>query len=176
MILLYHGIASHATGRYKLGSKTKSTSNQTQSGSTTASYGWQDHPETADVATLRGMVAPVTPDPGIAYSFGQQRNALNNTYRNPLGAYTSPAVRDAANRSAGQGFAQAERVASESSRRQAQDQAFGQQSYIAQLTDPRLVQTGGTSQGTSSGTQTQTYNPGIGSYISQAAGIGVGLL
>ena len=155
-----------------MGTKTKT--NQQQSGSSTASYGWQAPPETADVTALRGMVSPVTPDPGIAYSFAKQRNDLGNSYKNPLGAYTSPAVRDAATRSIGQAFDMNERVASESSRRQAQDQAFGQQSYVAQLTDPRLVQTGGSSTGTMTGTQ--SYNPGIGSYISQAAGMGVGLM
>lgn len=122
------------------------------------------------------MVSPVTPDPGIAYSFARQRNDLGNSYKNPLGAYTSPAVRDAATRSVGQSFDMNERVASESSRRAAQDQAFGQQSYVTQLTDPNFVQTGGTSSGNMSGTQVQSYNPGIGSYISQAAGVGVGFL
>jgi hypothetical protein len=122
------------------------------------------------------MVSPITADPSIPYAYASAREKLNNSYNNPLGAYTSPAVRDAVARSAGKGLDMQEQAASESSRRAAQDTAFGQQSYIAQLTDPRLLQTGGSSSGTLNGTSVQTYNPGIGSYIAQGAGVGVGLL
>jgi hypothetical protein len=122
------------------------------------------------------MVAPIEADPSIPYLFGAERERLNNTYNNPLGAYTSPAVRDAVNRSAGKALNMQEQQTSEASRRASQDQAFGQQSYIAQLTDPRLLQTGGSTTGTLNGTNVQQYNPGIGSYIAQGAGVGVGLL
>lgn len=159
-----------------MSSKTKTTTNQQQQGSSTATYNWMPPPETADVQALRGMVSPVQVDPSISYGYASAREGLNNSYHNPLGAYTSPAVRDAANRSAGKRLAMDEAQAASASRLASQEARFGQQSYIAQLTDPRLVQTGGTSSGTMSGTQVQSYNPGIGSYIGQAAGIGVGLL
>ncbi len=131
----------------------------------------------ADIEKLRGQVAnPNEVDPTIAYGYARRRQDLDNSFLNPLGAHTSAATRDAAGRAAGQGINMESAVATSAGRREAQDRAFQQQSYIAGLTAPPVVQTGGTSTGTVQGTQVQTYNPGIGSYISAGLGAGVGLL
>jgi hypothetical protein len=159
-----------------MGSHSRSNTNQQTQGIVRNDYGWMTAPETADTATLRSMVAPITPDPSIPYAFAAQRQRLGNSFNNPLGAYTSPAVRDAVGRSAGKALGMEERVASELSRRAAQETAFGQQAHIAQMTDPRLVQTGGSSTGSMVGNTTQSYNPGIGSYIGAAAGVGASLI
>lgn len=160
-----------------MGSKTKNTTNQTQTQHSTNTYGLGPQTNSADIQALRGMVAnPNEVDPTIAYGYARRRQDLDNSYQNPLGAYTSPAVRDAAGRSAGRGLNMEAAVATSAGRREAQDRAFQQQSYIAGLTAPPVVQTGGSSTGTVQGTSVQTYNPGVGSYISAGLGAGIGLL
>lgn len=152
----------------------KTTTNQQTTGTTTNTYGWQANPGSADIDRLRASIAPVQEDPSIPFAFANERERINNSYKNPLGAFTSPAVRDAANRSAGAGLGMAERVASEASRQQAQERNFGQQATVAGYTAPVLTQTGGSSQGQIQSTQVQ--NPGWGSTVSGIAGMGVGLL
>jgi hypothetical protein len=127
--------------------KKKTTTQQQQ----TNTYQYLTPPTTPAVTELQGMVQKGS-DPSIPFHFAQQREDLANSYMNPLGAATSPAVRDAANRVAGQRLGMAEQEAIKASNFNANNQAFGQQSTIAGLTSPQLVQTGGTS----SGTQTQS--------------------
>lgn len=160
-----------------MGSKNKTTTNQTQTTRSHNTFAHAAHPGSADITALRGMVAdPNEVDPGIAYNAGMQRRDYNNTFKNPLGSYQSPALREAAERSAARNLGMQESISQAMGRAEAQERAFGQQSYIASLTNPTLVQTGGTSTGTMSGTNVQQYNPGIGSYIAQGAGAAVGFL
>lgn len=160
-----------------MGSKTKNTTNQTQTQNSTMTYGTGPAPDSADIRNLRGMVAnPNEIDPRIAFNSAATRRDFNNSFMNPLGAYTTPAVRDAANRNFGRMLNMQEGVAAQGSVRDAQERAFQQQSYLAGLTAPPVVQTSGSSTGTVQGTSVSSYNPGVGSYISQGLGAGIGLL
>lgn len=107
-------------------------------------------------------------DPSIPYEYAQRREDFNNSFANPLGAYTSPAVRDAANRVAGERMAMDEAEAIKQSRFLASQAAFDRQGAVVNATMP--FQTGGASTGV------QSYNPGIGSYIGQGAGIAASLI
>src|SRR5688500_16336891 len=99
-----------------MGSKTKSK--QSTTGSSVNTYGWQTNPGSADINALRASITPVQEDPSIPFAFANERERQENSYKNPLGAYTSAAVRDAAGRSGGSALNMAERVASEASRQQ----------------------------------------------------------
>jgi hypothetical protein len=103
------------------------------------------------------------PDPSIRYAMATGREDLNNSYANPLGAATSPAVRDAANRVAGQRYGMLENQAIQESNFNNNAANFGRQATVAGLTAPQLVQSGGTS------TQSTPLLPSI---LSAAAGIG----
>ena len=124
-------------------------------------------PTTQAVTNLQGMVQQGS-DPSIPYHYAQKRADVSNTYRNPLGAYTSSATRDAADRVTGQRMSMDEAEAIKASNYLSQQGNFDRQSVVAQLTQPQMVQTG------SSGTQ--SHNPGIGSYISSGAGIAASLI
>lgn len=152
----------------------KTTTKQQTTGTSVNTYGLGPQADSADIRALRSSIAPVQEDPSIPFAFANEREYRGHTYRNPLGAYTTPAVRDAANRTAGEQLNMAERVASEASRQSAQERAFGQQAAVAGMTAPPVVQTGGSSTGSVQGTQ--TTNPGWGSTVSGIAGMGVGLL
>jgi len=165
------------SGRCEIGSKTKNTTNQTQTQHSSNTYGLGPQATSADITALRGMIAnPNEVDPTIAYGYGRARQDLDNSYKSPMGAYTSAATRDAVGRSAGKGLNMEAAVATSAGRREAQDRAFQQQSYLAGLTAPQTVQTSGSSTGSISGTNITSTNPGVGSYISQGLGAGIGLL
>lgn len=119
----------------QMGSKKKTTTN-------TNTYGWQASPGSADIDALRGMKAKA--DTNIPYLYARMREKLGNSYNNPMGAYTSPAVRDAVSRNAGQGLALDEAQAVRASQQQADNVNYGRQAGVAAMTAPQLVQTGGT--------------------------------
>lgn len=130
-------------------------------------------PDTPATTALQGMVKQGS-DPSIPYAFAQRRQDVANSFQNPLGAYTTPAVRDAANRVTGEKLAMDESTAMQASKLAGDEAAFGRQATVAGLTSPRLVQTGGTSSGTS------TADPGWGQYARSGVGtvaqIGMSLL
>jgi len=109
----------------------------------TNSYQYLTPPSTPATTQLQSMVqSPTQIDPSIPYSYGREREDYQNTFQNPLGAYTSPAVRDAAQRVMGERLSEGESAAEQSSRLASQGQAFGQQATVAGLTAPQLVQSG----------------------------------
>jgi hypothetical protein len=136
-----------------LGTK-KTKVNQTQTNQFTNTYGWQTPPETADVTALRGQKA--TLDPSIPYRYANMKEEFANTYKNPFGAYTTPAVRDAATRSNNERLSMAQGQAMAEGHYAADNMNFARQAAIAEMTAPRMVQTGGTSNGTVNGTTTQS--------------------
>lgn len=107
-------------------------------------------------------------DPSIPYHFAQKRQDLNNSYMNPLGAYTSPAVRDAANRVAGERMSMDEAEAIKESNFLQQQAAFDRQAAVVNATMP--FQTGGVSTGV------QKNSGGWGQIIGAGAGIASSLL
>jgi hypothetical protein len=118
-----------------MGSKKKTT---TQSNT----FAYQPGAQSADIDALRGLKAKA--DTSIPYQYARMRERQDNSYANPLGAYTSPAVRDAVSRNAGQGLAMDEAQAVRSSQQNADNINYGRQAGIAGMTAPQLVQTGGT--------------------------------
>lgn len=166
---------------------TETTGTQQQSGTTSGDFtgssqnqfGWQQTPDSQDISALRGYREQL--DPSIAHGYARRQTNLRNSYQNPLGQYTTPAMRDAALRSQEgdleQEYGQAQRVGHND-----MQQRTGQRlSGLAGLTAPRLTQTGETSSGTSSGTtsgqgsnsgtttQSESMLPQI---IGAAAGVG----
>ncbi len=130
----------------------------------TNTYSHMTAPDTQDTIRLRELANQNQgPDPSIRYAFANARKDLDNSYQNPLGAYTSPAVRDAANRASSERLGMAQNVALQDSNRASQQQQFGQQSALAGLTAPQLVQTGGTT------VQQQSMLPSI---LGAVAGVG----
>jgi hypothetical protein len=87
-------------------------------------------------------------DPTIPYRSAAQREDLANSYSNPLGSYTTPAVREAVNRSAGQRLAMDEAQANAESQFNVDNENYNRAVTGANLSAPRFVQTGGSSTGT----------------------------
>lgn len=116
------------------GKKTKTTNTNT--------FAYQPNPGSADIDALRSMKAKA--DPNIPYLYAKLREKADNSYSNPLGSYTSPAVREAATRENGAGLAMDEAQAQQNSQNQAENINYGRQAGIAGMTAPQLVQTGGT--------------------------------
>lgn len=123
----------------------KTKSNQ----KTSMSYGYMTPTDTPDIIAARqAAAAEEGQDPGIQYRAARQKQALSKTLSNPFGANVSPetleAMRYARESDIDQQAGQAARE--DYFRRK---QARFQRLYgMAGLTAPRLVQTGGTSQGT----------------------------
>src|SRR5215218_9034287 len=72
----------------------------------TNSYSWQTMPDTSDVSALRNMKFEV--DPSVSAKYGQANKQLDEGFNNPLGAFTTPAVRDATARAGHMKLAQGE--------------------------------------------------------------------
>lgn len=113
-------------------------------------------------ADLKGKISPI-----IRSSYAGARSSLNDSFQNPLGAHTTPAIRDATLRAGNADLSQQEAGALAASDHAAGEADFGRQAMIAGMTAPQLVQTGGTSQGTSQ------QSGGIGQAIlGSVAGVG----
>ncbi len=92
-----------------------------------------------------------TTDPTIPFHYAAQRQELENSYNNPNGSYTTPAVREALQRSAGQRLGMDEASAIQASQFNADNTNYNRALNASSLTDPQLVQSGGTSTQTQSG-------------------------
>src|SRR5262249_25879972 len=116
--------------------------------SSTMNYGWQTPPETADVQAARTAATDVSADPSIQFRAGMQKQALNNSLSNPFWANVAPetldAIRYARNADIDQQTGEAMR---EDAFRRRQTR-FGNLYAVAGLSQPRLVQTGGSMTGT----------------------------
>lgn len=128
-------------------------------------YAWQSPPESADVNSIREWKPQI--DPSLSYSFGRARRALSDSFDNPQGAYTTPAVRDAQQRAGNERLAESEAQAMRGGYADVNNQEMVKRMGLAELTNPRLVQTGGSSTGTSQ--QSGGLWPSI---IGGAAGVG----
>lgn len=144
------------------GNKQQQQSNNTS----TVSYGYQTPPETQDVRNLRN--AKFTVDPGLHAQYGTLRKQLASGFNNPLGADYSPEVRDAMLRSGNERLGQQEAEAYRGGQFDVNRLNFMRDSSLAGMTAPVLAQTGGTSSGT--GTVTQSTNP-IGGILQGAASV-----
>jgi hypothetical protein len=120
------------------GRKTKTTSTNTYSQIAPQTTQAQTNAESA-AQRLRTMI-----DPTIRKYYGDAERALDESFNNPLGAYTTAAVRDNSLRAAKFDLNQAKAEALAGAEYSAGQGDFANQMALAQLTQPRIVQTGGT--------------------------------
>lgn len=108
----------------------------------TNTYEYKAPPNTADVSALREIKA--VKNPSIPYEYARIKEQSENSYKNPLGAHTSAATRDAAGRAMSRSLSQSESQANAASEFDVNNQNFNRQAVIAGMTNPQLIQTGGT--------------------------------
>lgn len=131
------------------GPKTKTTQQTTQANT----YDYKTPKDTPDTSTLRDLNLTET-DPGIGYTYGAAKQRIGESFNNPYGAYTTPAIREATERSAYGDLAQQEGAATQEAAFQNRGLDLARKQALAGMTAPTLVQTGGSFNGT--GTQQQT--------------------
>lgn len=153
------------------GSKTKQQ--QQQSTTTANTYGWQQTPEWTGLAEMRDFEFQA--DPRISYNFARAANRMRDTYANPLGAYTTANLRDATLRAGIEDLAQEEGQATREENYARQALEYAKRSDVANLSQPRFVQTGGTSNSSGTSTTQQSQNP-VNSIIGGASAMGSAML
>lgn len=116
-----------------------------------------------------------TANPGVGYAFASAKSALGNSFANPAGGYTTPELRDRILRSGLSDLAMKESQARSAAQYDVNNQNYAKLSTLANLTNPRLVQTGGTSSGTGNSTMTQSGGV-LESILGGALGAGSSLL
>jgi hypothetical protein len=121
---------------------------QNQNYNNTASYGWQNTPDTADISAYRDYRPEV--DPTIGFRAGSAKRQLANSFINPLGGASTPQRDEAIRRSMSRGIDEQAGMESRAGAYDVNQQRAGQLGSLAALTAPRLVQQ--SSSGTSSGT------------------------
>jgi hypothetical protein len=134
----------------------QTTQTQNQAYNNTSTYGWQTPPDTADIAAQRNF--QFSSDPRVPYNFARARANIGATYDSPTGAYTTPAIRDAAMRASYEDLGQQEGQALREEDYARQALEYAKRADVASMTQPRLVQesSSGTSSGTSSGNTVQS--------------------
>jgi hypothetical protein len=143
--------------------RTETTQNQTQNNT----FGYVPAQITPEMEAVKNMKAQT--DPTIPYRYANLRQQNADSFNNPLGSYTTPAVREAAQRVSNQRLAMDEAQATAESQYNADNENYNRAANYAQITAPRFVQTGGSSTGTS----TQTQSGGLlGDILGGAIGIG----
>ena len=141
---------------------TASTQNTAFNNTSTSSVG-----ENADLQSYRDWQPEG--DPTIPYRFARARTDLNQSFDNPLGQYTTPAIREATQR-AGEGeLMQQEGQAMRESQYDVNAQTGAKNAYLASLTAPRTTTSSGT--GNSSGTGSSTYSPSALDTVGQVMGL-----
>lgn len=154
---------------------------QNQQQNFTNQYGFEQMPDSEDIKALRGYKEQI--DPSIAHSYSRRQTNLKNSFNNPLGQYTTPAMRDATQRShegeLEQEYGQAQRQGYSDMQGRTGQRLAG----LAGLTAPTMVQTGGSSSGsgTYSGTGSSTGSttqsePLLPSLLGGAASVGAAAL
>lgn len=108
-------------------------------------------PETLDVQNFRNF--RIKDDPTRPHRFSRLRTALSDSFDNPLGAHTTATVRDAALRAKIEDFGQMEGQEMNEANYAKNQMELARAGSLAEMTAPRLVQTGGSSTGTSTTTQ-----------------------
>lgn len=154
-------------------SKKKQTTEQSSTSQFQNTYDWRQVPDSPYTKMLSGW-QPTT-DPGVGYAFGNAKNQLTNSFANPLGGAYTPQMRDSILRSSLSDLAMKESQAKSAAQYDVNNQNYAKLSTLANLTNPRLVQTGGTSSGTGNSTVTQSGGV-LESILGGALGAGSSLL
>lgn len=145
--------------------KTTTSHNDTSNYSNTSTSTVGDSP---DLQAFRDWKPEI--DPSIPYRYANAKTKLNDSFNLPTSQYSTPAIREATQRSAEGDLMQQEGQAMREGASDVNAQVGAKQGYLAGLTTPRTVSSSGT--GTSSGTGASTYSPSLMDNIGQAVGIG----
>ncbi len=122
-----------------------------QSGANTNTYGFMSAPINAQTqGVIDAANTPAGSDPGLHARYAQAEEDVRRQYQDPMGAYTTPFVRQRAQLEQMQKIRASEDQAKREDYYNQQQQQFGRKLAAAQLTNPTLVNTGGTQTGTSS--------------------------
>lgn len=127
----------------------------TQQGTTTATYGHVDTPDTPDILKARSNTARI--DPSIGARLGEQQRQLNSSLASPTGGYVTPQIKDAIQRSQSRELMQEAGAQTRAGQFDVNRINTSKDLALADLTKKQFVQTGGTSTG--SGTVTQSQSP-----------------
>jgi hypothetical protein len=133
-----------------------SGSKQNQQFNNQSTTNWSQLPvqNTPELDKLRGEVFQV--DPGLGYQYARERARLKSGFNSPTGAYYSPQVKEAMVRSGEERLGQEESQAFRQGTYDTNKLNYGRDLAMAELTKPTVVQTGGTSSGTGSVSQSQS--------------------
>jgi hypothetical protein len=104
-------------------------------------------------------------DPSQPYIYGRAKQDLERQSQNPYGAYTTPAVREAALKTGTMNLTQQQGQASAQENAQLNNMQYAQKAGVADLTRPQLVQMGGSYSGTGAGTGTSQQSGGLGQML-----------
>lgn len=139
--------------------KQTSTQTGTQQGSTSNTYGWQPHPGSADIDTLRNQKFQI--DPSIGYRLGEKERQLSDSFVSPTGGYVTPQIRDAITRSGRRDLMQQAGQQTREGQFDVNKLNYAKNAAVAGMTAPVLTQTGSSSSGSStgSGTVRQSESP-----------------
>lgn len=105
----------------------------------TNEYGWLTPPDTEDIKSYRGWNPER--DPSRPYQFARQRRDILNLYNNPLGAYTTPELREQMTKSALEENAQQEGQSALEENAQYNNLLGNKYSDLAKITAPQLQNT-----------------------------------
>lgn len=137
------------------------TGTSTQSGSNTNDYGYLDRPIDAQTQGVIDMAneAPGS-DPGLHARYARMKDDVQRSTMDPLGAYTTPFVRQRAQLGQMLKISSMEDQAKREDAYNQKQNQFGRKLAAAQLTRADLVNKGGsyTSTGTQSGTSSGTMS------------------
>lgn len=102
-------------------------------------YGFMEKPQTADYQAFKGFT-PMA-DPTTQYRFGAAKRDLMQTYQNPMGAFTTPEMREQMTRS---GLGELGQQEGQAYREQAYDQnrlKMAQLESLMNYSSPQMVNT-----------------------------------
>lgn len=99
-------------------------------------------------------------DPRIGYTYGRQRQQAHESFADPRGGFTTPQLERQMLNAGDADSAQQEAQAYREENYGKQGLEFGKLEDIAQLSAPRTVQTGGTSNSSGTSTGTSQTSPG----------------
>lgn len=119
-------------------------------------------PDTSDVSALRDMKFEV--DPSVSAKYAQANKQLDEGFNNPLGGYTTSAVRDATARAGHMKLAQGEAQETREAGFQNQSLDYARKAAVAEMTAPRLTQSGQSGYGSQ-----VVQSQGMGGQIAQGA-------
>lgn len=126
--------------------------------------GYATPPPTAATTALQGMVGSGTDfQTPIRNQFSRAKQNLNDSYNNPLGAYTTADVKQKSMRSQNRDLDQNLGIALGDAAQRSQQAQFGQQATVAGLTSPQMYNAKSTN------TVSDPWGTGL-----QIAGLGLG--